>query len=32
LGQVANNATIYMRLPYSETLYGISTGGKAYER
>lgn len=30
LGQVANNATIYLRLPYSRTLYLISTGGKEY--
>lgn len=32
LGQVAKNATIYARLPYSATLYSISTGGKAYDR
>ncbi len=32
LGQVGKNATIYLRLPYSETLYSISTGGKSYDR
>jgi hypothetical protein len=32
LGAVAKNATIYLRLPYSESLYLISTGGKTYER
>ena len=29
---VVKNATIYIRLPYSETLYLISTNGKTYER
>lgn len=29
---VVKDATIYMRLPYSETLYLISTDGKTYER
>lgn len=28
---VAKNATIYTRLPYSDTLYLISTGGERYE-
>lgn len=32
MGQVGKNATIYMRLPYSETLYQLSTGGKTYDR
>ncbi len=32
MGAVAKNATILMRLPYSEALYNISTGGKSYER
>lgn len=32
LGAVANNATVYLRLPYSESLYLISTGGKVYDR
>lgn len=32
LGAVAKNSTILVRLPYSETLYLISTGGKKYER
>lgn len=31
LGAVASNSTIYLRLPYSEWLYLISTGGKTYE-
>jgi hypothetical protein len=30
LATVANNATVLMRLPYSRTLYGISTGGVEY--
>ena len=30
LGSIAKNATIYIRLPYSEWLYNISTGGKTY--
>lgn len=29
---VAENAHIFLRLPYSETLYQISTGGKTYDR
>jgi len=32
MGQVGKNATIYLRLPYSETLYLWSTGGKTYGR
>jgi len=32
LGKVMENARIYARLPYSETLYMLSTGGKAFER
>ncbi|WP_439360721.1 hypothetical protein [Bradyrhizobium sp. DASA03007] len=31
-GAIAKNATILARLPYSATLYGISTGGKKYDR
>ena len=31
LGTMANNATIYLRLPYMESLYLISTGGVEYE-
>ena len=32
LGRIGSEATIYARLPYSATLYGISTGGVAYDR
>jgi hypothetical protein len=32
LAGVSNNADIIVRLPYSETLYMISTGGKTYDR
>jgi hypothetical protein len=32
LGKVANNDTIITSLPYSETLYSISTGGRSYDR
>jgi hypothetical protein len=32
MGQVGKNATIYLRLPYSATLYQISTGGRSYDR
>ncbi|MDO9271073.1 MAG: hypothetical protein Q7T96_18360 [Methylobacter sp.] len=32
LGAVAEKSTIYLRLPYSEWLYLISTGGKQYDR
>jgi hypothetical protein len=31
-GRVASEATIIARLPYSATLYSISTGGKSYDR
>jgi hypothetical protein len=30
LAAVAKNATVLMRLPYSESLYLVSTGGKIY--
>jgi hypothetical protein len=32
LGQIGENATVYLRLPYSETLFLISTDGKKYDR
>lgn len=32
LGAVVNKGTIYLRLPYSETLYLISTGGTTYDK
>ena len=32
MGAVAKNATVYLRLPYSETLYQMSTDGKTYDR
>jgi hypothetical protein len=32
MGAVLEKATIIARLPYSETLYSISTGGKKYDR
>jgi hypothetical protein len=32
LGAVAQKSTVIARLPYSETLYLISTDGKKYER
>lgn len=32
LGAVAKNSNIYLRLPYSESLYMISTGGKIYSK
>lgn len=32
LAGVAKNSHVFMRLPYSETLYNISTGGKSYDR
>ena len=31
LGVVAKKSTIYLRLPYSESLYLVSTGGKKYQ-
>ncbi len=32
MAAVANNSTILMRLPYSASLYRISTGGITYDR
>ena len=32
IGAIANKATIYARLPYSEYLYLKSTDGKSYDR
>jgi hypothetical protein len=32
MGRAADRATILARLPYSETLYKISTSGKTYDR
>ena len=32
LGQVLGEATIYLRLPYSRTLYRFSTGGVEFDR
>lgn len=32
LGAVAEKSQVLLRLPYSETLYQISTDGKAYDR
>ena len=32
LGRVTKESSIILRLPYSETLYSISTGGKSYSR
>lgn len=32
MATVADRATILIRLPYSEWLYNISTGGKSYDR
>lgn len=32
MGAVVNATTIIARLPYSETIYKISTGGNSYER
>lgn len=32
IGAVAEKSTIHLRLPYSEWLYLISTGGKTYEQ
>ena len=32
LGRVGEKATVIARLPYSETLYKFSTGGKVYNR
>lgn len=32
MGAVFEKSTVLARLPYSSTLYSISTGGKTYER
>jgi len=32
MGRVGETSSILLRLPYSETLYSISTGGKNYAR
>lgn len=32
MGAVLEKTTIFFRLPYSAWLYGISTGGKTYDR
>ena len=32
LGQVMKNATVYGRLPYSDSLYLLSTGGVRYKK
>lgn len=32
MGAVVEKSTILLRLPYSSWLYGISTGGKVYDR
>ena len=32
LGAVARDGKVLARLPYSETLYSLSTGGKKYDR
>lgn len=32
LGAVAGKSTVLLRLPYSQWLYEISTGGKIYDR
>lgn len=32
LAAVVKNSTIILRLPYSEWLYNVSTGGKSYDR
>ena len=32
LGAVAEKSTVYLRLPYSQTMYLVSTGGKFYEK
>jgi hypothetical protein len=31
LGRIGEEATVYLRLPYSKTLYSMSTGGVEYE-
>jgi hypothetical protein len=32
MGRVAEKTTILARLPYSSSLYAVSTGGKSYDR
>lgn len=32
MGKLLEETTIYLRLPYSETLYSWSTGGRQYDR
>jgi hypothetical protein len=32
MGAVINKASVLVRLPYSSWLYGVSTGGKHYDR
>ena len=32
MGKFLEETTVYLRLPYSETLYSWSTGGKEYDR
>lgn len=32
MSKIASTATIYARLPYSDILYRISTGGRSYAR
>ena len=32
LAKIVNNGTIYVRLPYSHTLYLVSTGGVEFEK
>lgn len=32
IGQVGQKATIYLRLPYSRTLYLLSTGGRNFDK
>lgn len=32
MGKFLEETTVYFRLPYSETLYSWSTGGRKYER
>ncbi|WDM65303.1 hypothetical protein [Stenotrophomonas forensis] len=32
MGGVASKSTVLLRLPYSQALYDISTGGKSYDR
>lgn len=32
LGAIVKNSTVYLKLPYMEWLYLVSTGGKTYDR